>query len=130
MRGRLSKGPETDRPVLNHRVTSRLYPFSAGTPTPASRFEGPTLIGCIVTQNCSVLLSLTILLVAQLEIQLSPELHLPGAVGRVTHYPKAGVVDGGVRCTENRMIERILGLQAQLEPHSFVNSRQRKLLLN
>ncbi len=32
MRHRQPKGPETDRPVLNHRVTSRLYPFSDGTP--------------------------------------------------------------------------------------------------
>jgi len=33
MRHRQPKGPETDRPVLNHRVTSRLYPFSDGTPS-------------------------------------------------------------------------------------------------
>jgi hypothetical protein len=33
MRHRRTKGPETDRPLLNHRVTSRLYPFSDATPS-------------------------------------------------------------------------------------------------
>jgi len=32
MRHRQPKGPETDRPVLNHRVTSRLYTFDVVTP--------------------------------------------------------------------------------------------------
>ncbi len=27
VRHRQTKGPETDRPYLNHRATSRLYPF-------------------------------------------------------------------------------------------------------
>ncbi len=33
MRHRQTKKPETDRPVLNHRVTFRLYPFPDGTPS-------------------------------------------------------------------------------------------------
>jgi hypothetical protein len=33
MRHRQPKGSETDRPVLNHRVTSRLYTFGVVTPT-------------------------------------------------------------------------------------------------
>ncbi len=32
MRHRQPKGSETDRPVLNHRVTSRLYTFGVVTP--------------------------------------------------------------------------------------------------
>jgi hypothetical protein len=36
MRHRLPKGPETDRPILNHRVTSRLYPFLEVSPIWAS----------------------------------------------------------------------------------------------
>src|ERR1035437_1742817 len=65
-----------------------------------------------------------------LEIPLPSELHLPRAIGRVTDNPEVGIVNGGVRCTENWMIERILRLQSQLELHSFANSRQRKLLLH
>jgi hypothetical protein len=32
MRHRQTKGPDTDRPNLNHRVTSRLYTFGVVTP--------------------------------------------------------------------------------------------------
>src|SRR5260370_40052041 len=36
MRHRQTKGPDTDRPDLNHRVTSRLYTFGVVTPRTAS----------------------------------------------------------------------------------------------
>ena len=33
MRHRQTKGPDTDRPDLNNRVTSRLYPFREVSPS-------------------------------------------------------------------------------------------------
>ena len=43
-----------------------------------------------------------------LERHLSPELYLTGAVRCVTDHPEVRVVQGGVRCAEDRVIERIL----------------------
>ena len=48
MRHRQTKGPETDRPVLNHRVTSRLYPYLMGPPF-ASEAATPNILSGAVS---------------------------------------------------------------------------------
>ena len=54
MRHRQTKGPDTDRPNLNHRVTSRLYTFGVVTPIftmikSAFLFPGQATDRCLLT---------------------------------------------------------------------------------
>src|ERR1700722_11571942 len=60
-----------------------------------------------------------------LEIELYCQLHLPGTVGCIERLSEAAVVQLGVGGAEHWMIERILGLQADLKVHCLSH---RKLL--
>jgi hypothetical protein len=90
VRHRQTKGPATDRLHLNHRATSRLYPFP-----PA---ECPTRSGCV-----SMAYMNTRYLVCVLVSALSP------SVVPKEHAPKLN----GEKCRYNGDHEKAMGLQAK-----------------